>query len=97
MTAPSSYSTIEWMMLWGCTTTWIWSTVTPNSHFASITSRPLFTMVDESMVIFLPISQFGCFRASSTWIFLSSSLFFPRKGPPDAVSRILCSAFLCPP
>src|SRR5690625_5033603 len=31
---------------------------------ASITSSPLFIMVEESMVILFPISQFGWFRAS---------------------------------
>ena len=33
--------------------------------------------------------QFGCFRASSTCIFLRSSDFLPRNGPPEAVSKIL--------
>ena len=37
------------------------------------------------MVIFCPIAQLGCFKASSTRICSSSSLFLPRKGPPDAV------------
>ena len=32
----------------------------PNSHLASITSRPLFIMDAESIVIFFPIDQFGC-------------------------------------
>ena len=40
------------------------------------------------MVIFLPIAQLGCFNASSTRIFTSCSFVRPRKGPPDAVSRI---------
>ena len=36
----------------------------PNSQCASITSRPLFISVAESIVIFGPICQVGCFSAS---------------------------------
>ena len=61
---------------------------TPKSHFASITSSPLLTMVAESIVILRPIDQFGCFNASSTLTFCICSLVLPLKGPPDAVSRI---------
>ena len=50
-------------------------------------------MVEESIVILRPIAQFGCFKASSTRIFRRSSCFFPRNGPPDAVSRIFFSSF----
>lgn len=64
-------------------------TSTLNNHLASITSRPLFTIVDESIVILRPIDQLGCFNASSTLISISSSDFFPRNGPPDAVRSIL--------
>ena len=39
-----------------------WSKSTPNSSWASITSRPLFISVDESMVIFGPMVQVGCFE-----------------------------------
>ncbi len=67
------------------------------SHFASITSSPLFTSVEESTVIFRPIDQFGCFKASSTVISASSSFFLPRKGPPDAVRRILLTRLLFSP
>ena len=92
MTAPSTYSTIEWIILCGCTTTCTRSTSTPNSHFASITSNPLLTIVEESIVIFCPIDQFGCFSASSTRISSSSSSFLPLNGPPEAVRRILWTA-----
>ena len=50
-------------------------------------------MVEESIVILRPIAQFGCFKASSTRIFRRSSCFFPRNGPPDAVSRIFFNSF----
>ena len=82
ITAPSTYSTIEWITLCGCTTTCTSSISTLKSHLASITSSPLLTMVEESIVILRPIAQFGCFKASSTRIFRRSSCFFPRNGPP---------------
>ena len=65
MTEPSTYSTIEWITLWGCTTTWICSADAPNSQCASITSRPLFISVAESTEIFRPITQLGCAQACS--------------------------------
>ena len=37
----------------------------PNSQWASITSRPLFRSVAESMVILGPMLQVGCFSASA--------------------------------
>ena len=39
----------------------------------------------------MTMDQLGCFSASSTWTFFSSSFFFPRNGPPDAVRRIFFS------
>ena len=81
------------MTLCGCTTTSICSSSTPNSHFASITSSPLFTSVEESMVTLCPMDQFGCFNASSTCIWSRSCFFLPRNGPPDAVRRILLIGF----
>ena len=61
----------------------------PNSHLASITSSPLFISVAESMVIFLPIFQLGCFSAWEGVTPLSSSLLLSLKGPPEAVSSSL--------
>ena len=58
-----------------------------------MTSSPLFTRVAESTVIFLPMLQFGCFNASSKVTCSNSSRFFPRKGPPEAVSRIFAIRF----
>ncbi len=58
-----------------------------------MTSSPLFTSVAESMVIFCPIAQFGCFSASSGCTFSSSFLVFPRNGPPEAVNRIRLTCF----
>ena len=62
-----------------------------------MTSSPLLTSVEESIVIFLPIDQFGCFKASSTFISARSSAFFPRNGPPDAVRRIFSIRLLSLP
>ena len=62
-TEPSTYSTIEWTMLCGCTTTSIASAGAPNSQCASITSRPLFISVAESTEILRPMRQFGCAQA----------------------------------
>ena len=44
-------------LIWGCTTTSICSGVKSKSHFASITSNPLFISVAESIVIFAPIDH----------------------------------------
>ena len=87
--APSLNCTMEWIRLCGWTTTWTSSRPTPKSHLASITSNPLLTIVAESMVIFCPMDQFGCFNASSTWTFFICSLVLPLNGPPEAVRRIL--------
>ena len=64
-TDPSVNSTIECTIDCGCTTTSICDAGIPNSQCASITSRPLFISVAESMVIFWPICQVGCFSASA--------------------------------
>ena len=58
-TAPSANCTALCTMLCGCTSTCILSASTPNSHLASITSKPLFIIVALSMVIFAPMSQVG--------------------------------------
>ena len=60
----------------------------PNSSWASITSRPLFISVLESMVIFGPIFQVGCASACSTPTSARSAAVRPRNGPPLAVSTI---------
>jgi hypothetical protein len=93
ITEPSMYSTIEWMILCGCTTTLICSAVKPNSHFASITSSPLFIMVAQSIVIFLPIFHVGCFNASEAGSSANSLRFLPRNAPPEAVSHIFLICF----
>ena len=92
--APSSNCTIEWMTDWGCITTSISSAPTPNSHFASMTSKPLFIMVAESMVILAPMLQLGCLSACSFVTWANSSFVNVRNGPPDAV-RISFSTLLC--
>ena len=63
--APSVYSTIECTIDWGCTTTSMRSRPTPNSRWASITSRPLFTSVAEFIVIDGPMFQVGWASACS--------------------------------
>ena len=46
-------------------------------------------MVAESIVIFAPMLQFGCASACSRVMPRISSIFLPKNGPPEAVSRIL--------
>src|SRR5215813_4050495 len=55
------------------------------SQRASITSRPLFIIVAESIVIFAPIRQVGWFSAWAVVAFSISSFDELRNGPPDAV------------
>ena len=52
-------------MLWRWITTSTCSTGSRYSRMASMTSRPLFIRVAESMVIFAPMLQLGCFNASA--------------------------------
>ena len=63
--APSTNSTMPCTTDCGCTTTSIASKSTPNSSWASMTSRPLFMSVDESIVILAPMFQVGCASASA--------------------------------
>ncbi len=83
--APSRKRTREWTTEVGCTTTSIRSTGTPKSQWASISSRPLFASVAESIVIFGPMRQVGCASASSGVTPSSSARERPRNGPPEAV------------
>ena len=50
-----------------------------------MTSRPLFIIVAESIVIFGPIFQVGWRRASSTVIAENVANARVRNGPPEAV------------
>ena len=84
-TVPSTSSTIEWTIDWGWTRTSIFEAATPKSQRASITSRPLFMRVAESIVIFGPMRQVGCASASSRVIVSKVSRARSRKGPPEAV------------
>ena len=88
MTDPSAYSTIEWIIDSGCTTTLILSPGVPKSHLASMISSPLFIIVAESMVILLPMLQFGWFSACALVAFAMSSRLHVLNGPPDAVRCI---------
>ena len=65
MIEPSMSSTIEWTIDCGWMTTSICAAGRSNSQCASITSRPLFISVAESMVILRPIRHVGCRNASS--------------------------------
>ncbi len=69
----------------GCTTTSMRSYGVPNRWCASITSRPLFISVAESIVILPPIAQVGCLSASLTSTSSSEASERPRNGPPEAV------------
>ena len=82
---PSVSSTSEWTTDCGWTTTSIAAGGVPNSQCASITSRPLFISVAESMVILRPIRQVGWLSAASTVTPASASADRCRNGPPDAV------------
>ena len=82
------YSTIECTTDCGCTTIWTCSGATSKSQRASMTSRPLFINVAESIVILAPIFHVGWRSASSTVIVANCSLGSSRNGPPDAVSRM---------
>src|SRR5439155_1134344 len=61
----------------------------PNRWWASMSSRPLFISVAESIVILPPIAQVGCLSASSTVTPSRSARARPRNGPPDAVRSSL--------
>src|SRR5215216_4899868 len=86
-TEPSSNSAPPCTTDWRCTTTRTSSNGTPKRWCASITSRPLFIMVAESMVIFGPIRHVGCLSASSGPASTSLALSNEKKGPPDAVNK----------
>ena len=85
MIEPSVSSTSEWTTDCGWTTTSIAADGVPNSQCASITSRPLFIRVAESIVIFRPIRQVGWLSAACTVTFARSSGAMCRNGPPEAV------------
>lgn len=80
--APSSNSTIEWTIDCGWSSTEMRSAGVPKSQWASITSKPLFTSVDESMVILAPIDHWGWRSASSTVTSASRSAGTSRRAPP---------------
>src|SRR5215211_772972 len=84
--APSQSETSAWTIDCGCTTTPIRSYGVPKSQCASITSRPLFISVAESIVILPPIAHVGWRSAASTVTSASWARLRPRNGPPDAVS-----------
>ena len=92
-TELSTNSTIEWMMLCGCTITSTRAISTSKSQRASIISRPLLKRVAESIVIFAPMTHVGCFSACARVTFSKSAAGHVRNGPPLAVKmmRRTCS------
>ena len=89
LTAPSQNCTALWTMDCGWTSTSICSGFTPKSQRASMTSKPLFIIVAESIVILAPMSQFGWRKACSGVTSRSCSFVNVRNGPPEAVRSIL--------
>src|SRR5437867_12177959 len=85
-TDPSANSTIECTILCGWTTTSTCAIPTPNNQCASIISSPLLNSLAESIVIFCPMFQVGCFRACCTVIFENSLDGSSRNAPPLAAS-----------
>ena len=73
---------------WGCTSTSSFSAAMPNICMASISSRPLFIRLAESMVTFGPIAQLGWASACSGVAAAICSALHVRNGPPEAVSHI---------
>ena len=83
--APSVYSTIECTIDCGCTTASMRPGSMWNRWCASMISKALLSIVAESMVIFAPMCQFGCLRASAAFARAICSGAHVRKGPPEAV------------
>ena len=61
-----------------------------------MTSRPLFIIEAESMVIFWPMLQFGCFSACASVACSMSPAAQVRNGPPDAVMMTRTSSSRLP-
>ncbi len=60
---PSMNSTREWTVDWGWMVTRTCAGGRSKRRQASMTSKPLFIMVAESMVMRWPMTQVGCLRA----------------------------------
>ena len=85
-TEPSRNSTSPWTTDCGCTTTSMPADSMANRWCASMSSRPLFINVAESMVTLGPIDQFGCLSAWAGVAARIASIDQVRNGPPEAVS-----------
>ena len=59
-------------------------------------SRPLLSMVAESMVMRRPITQVGCFSACSGVMEANCSSGSWRNGPPEAVSQMVLTSACAP-
>ena len=84
-TEPSTYSTMEWMMLCGWMITSSCSGGMSKRNWASISSSPLFMSVAESTEILRPIDHLGCLQACSGVAAAILSGVQVRNGPPEAV------------
>ncbi len=62
-----------------------------------MTSRPLFTSVDEFVVMTRPMSHVGWASASRGVTCSSSARVRPRNGPPDAVTTSRLTSSAVPP
>ena len=70
------------------TSTWTRSPGTPNHFDASITSRPLFISVAESIVFLTPMRHVGCAARPRPSRAAIASRGADQNGPPDAVTTI---------
>ena len=61
-----------------------------------MTSSPLFIIEAESMVIFWPMLQFGCFSACASVACSMSAAAQVRNGPPEAVMMTRTSSSRLP-
>src|SRR5699024_12305382 len=86
MVEPSRKVTIECTIDCGWTVTSTRSEGMSNRRQASISSRPLFTIVAEFNVFIWPMDQVGWLDAWSGVTGSSCSRVQPRNGPPEAVS-----------
>ncbi len=94
---PSINSTREWTVDWGWMVTRTLSGGRSKRRQASMTSKPLFIMVAESMVMRWPMTQVGCLRAWAGVMWAKSAAGVLRKGPPEAVSQIWATSRGAPP
>src|SRR5215218_1498199 len=87
-TEPSSKKAPPWTTDWRCTTTRTSSNATPKRWCASITSRPLFIMVAESMVILGPSLDEPCLFEREEWASRRRQQYFPDLLTPSPLQTL---------